>query len=47
VGVADGISKLRPFAADIANLCHEDSRLDQLSTNFTGVKALSTTLDGR
>jgi hypothetical protein len=26
VGVADGISKLRPSAADIANLCHDDSR---------------------
>jgi hypothetical protein len=26
VGVADGISKLRPSAADITNLCHDDSR---------------------
>ena len=26
VGVADGISKLRPLAADIANLCHDYSR---------------------
>ena len=24
--VADGISKLRPFAADITNLCHDNSR---------------------
>jgi hypothetical protein len=26
VGVADGISELRPFAADITNSCHDDSR---------------------
>ena len=26
VGVADGISKLRPSAADITNLCHDCSR---------------------
>jgi hypothetical protein len=26
VGVADVISKLRPFAADFANLCHDYSR---------------------
>ena len=26
VGVADGISKLRPSAADITNLCHDYSR---------------------
>ena len=26
VGVADGISELRPSAADITNLCHDDSR---------------------
>jgi hypothetical protein len=25
VGVADVISKLRPFAADLANLCHNFS----------------------
>ncbi|MCU1268881.1 MAG: hypothetical protein JWN74_175 [Acidobacteriaceae bacterium] len=25
VGVADVISKLRPFAADLANLCHDYS----------------------
>ena len=26
MGVADGISELRPFAADITNLCHDNSR---------------------
>ena len=26
VGVADGVSKLRPFAAEITNLCHDYSR---------------------
>jgi hypothetical protein len=26
VGVADGISELRPSAADITNLCHDYSR---------------------
>ena len=26
VRVTDGISELRPFAADITNLCHDDSR---------------------
>jgi hypothetical protein len=26
VGVADSISKLRPLAADITNLCHDCSR---------------------
>jgi hypothetical protein len=29
VGVADGISKLRPAAADITNLCHDDSKEEQ------------------
>src|SRR5712691_3410171 len=29
VGVADGVTELRPFAADITNLCHECSRESQ------------------
>jgi hypothetical protein len=29
VGVADVISKLRPFAANLANLCHDCSGWDQ------------------
>jgi len=30
VGVADAVSRLRLFAADIALLCHDDSQKDQI-----------------
>ena len=35
VSVADGISKLRPFAANVANLCHDYSRKAQILTGKT------------
>jgi hypothetical protein len=50
VGVADGISELRPSAADITHLCHDCSReiseLDVQNIDFTGVEVVSATQDG-
>jgi hypothetical protein len=40
VGVTDGVSKLRPLAADIANSCHNSRFLPGCCRNldFTGTR---------
>jgi hypothetical protein len=43
VGVTDGISELRPLAADITNSCHNSEVLPGLlpKINFTGNRRIS------